>query len=101
MSEAYDVKEVYEVEEKSASSVSLAPSRSSASGQAMLEMALILAIMLPLTLGIVAIMDVVWTYHALVTLTRQGARYAATHCYQDDAGTNVTDWMKINAPAFL
>lgn len=46
-------------------------------------------------------MDVVWTYHALVTLTRQGAKFAATHCYQDDAGTNVTDWMKVNAPAFL
>lgn len=67
----------------------------------MLEMALILVILLPLTLGIVAIMDVVWTYHALVAMTRQGARYAATHCFQDDAGTNVTDWMKVNAPAFL
>jgi Flp pilus assembly protein TadG len=72
-----------------------------ASGQALVEMALILAIMLPLTLGLVAIMDVVWTYHALTTLTRQGAQYAATHCYEDDAGTNVTDWMKTNAPAFL
>ncbi len=65
-------------------------------------MALIMmTIMIPLTLGIVAIADVVWTYHALVTLTRQGARYAATHCFQEDNGPNVTDWMKANAPPFL
>lgn len=71
-------------------------------GQASIEMALIMmTIMIPLTLGIVAIADVVWTYHALVTLTRQGAHYAATHCYLGDNGQAVTDWMKANAPPFL
>jgi hypothetical protein len=55
---------------------------------------------LPLTLGLIAFAEIGWTYHALVTLTRQGARYAATHCWQDD-GSNVISWMQANAPAFL
>ena len=76
--------------------------RERCAGQASVELALILGtVLIPLTLGIVAILEVLWTYHALATLTRQGARYAATHCFQDDAGTNVTDWMKANAPVFI
>ena len=72
------------------------------SGQATVEMALILGtVLLPLTLGIIALADVAWTYHALVALTRQGARFAATHCYQGDNGQNVTDWMKANAPPWV
>ena len=71
-------------------------------GQATVEMALVLiAALIPLTLGAVAIAEVAWTYHALVALTRQGARYAATHCWQDDAGSNVRNWMQTNAPGFL
>ncbi len=76
--------------------------RARCSGQATVEMALILgAVLLPLTLGIVALADVAWTYHALVALTRQGARFAATHCFQDDTGSNVVTWMQNNAPPFV
>lgn len=72
------------------------------SGQATIEMALILmTVLLPITLGLYAIADLVWTYHALVSITRQGAKYAATHCYEDDAGSNVVNWMQVNSPAFL
>src|ERR1700693_3320910 len=72
-----------------------------ARGQATVEMALTLVIgILPLTLGLIAFAEIGWTYHALATLTRQGARYAATHCWQDDVGSNVVNWMQTHAPAF-
>lgn len=71
-------------------------------GQATVELALVMMIVLvPLTLGLVALANLAWTYHALTTLTRQGARYAATHCWLDDAGSNVMSWMQANAPPFL
>ena len=71
-------------------------------GQASVEFALVLiAGLIPLTLGLIAFAELAWTYHSLVTLTRQGARYAATHCWVDDAGSNVVDWMQNNAPPFI
>lgn len=70
-------------------------------GQATVEVALaLIAGIVPLTLGLFAFAEITWTYHALATLTRQGARYAGTHCWQDDAGSNVVNWMQANAPAF-
>ena len=66
-----------------------------------MEMALALvAGIIPLTLGLLAFTELAWTYHALATLTRQGARYAATHCWLDDSGSNVSTWIQANAPAF-
>src|SRR5438552_13647293 len=70
-------------------------------GQATIEMALVMvAAIIPLTLGLIGFAELGWTYHALATLTRQGARYAATHCWQDGTGSNVVNWMQANAPAF-
>ena len=70
-------------------------------GQATVEMALALVFgVLPLTFGLIAFAEIAWTYHALATLTRQGARYAGTHCWQDSAGSNVVTWMQANSPAF-
>jgi len=70
-------------------------------GQATLEMALALvAGIIPLSFGLIAFTELAWTYHVLATLTRQGARYAATHCWQDDGGSNVVNWMQTNAPPF-
>ncbi len=64
-------------------------------------MALVLiAGVLPLTFGLLAFTEIAWTYHALATITRQGARYAATHCWQDGAGSNVVTWMQANSPPF-
>jgi hypothetical protein len=64
-------------------------------------MALVMiAAVIPLTLGLIAVAELTWTYHALTTLTRQGARYAATHCWEDDSGSNVVSWMQANAPPF-
>lgn len=71
------------------------------SGQATVEMALALVfVVLPLTLGLLAFIEIAWTYHALTTLTRQGARYAANHCWQDSSGSNVVTWMQGNSPSF-
>jgi hypothetical protein len=73
----------------------------SSRGQATVEMVLVLiAGIVPLTLGLIAFAEITWTYHALVTITRQGARYASTHCWQDDTGSNVVNWMQNNAPPF-
>lgn len=70
-------------------------------GQATIEMAIALAlVILPMTLALIAFAEIAWTYHALVTLTRQGARYAGTHCWSDSAGSNVVTWMQANSPAF-
>lgn len=60
----------------------------------------LIAGIIPLTFGLLAFSELAWTYHALATLTRQGARYAATHCWQDDSGSNVVSWIQANAPAF-
>ena len=62
---------------------------------------MLIAGLLPLTLGLIAFAQLAWTYHSLVTLTRQGARYASTHCWVDEAGSNVVDWMQANAPPFI
>lgn len=71
-------------------------------GQATVETGLVLLfVMLPLMIGLIAFAELAWTYHALVTLTRQGAQYAATHCFQDTGGSNVVAWMQQNAPPFL
>ncbi len=75
--------------------------RFSDTGQATVELALGLTVaIIPVTLALIAFAEIGWTYHALVSLTRQGARYAATHCWQDSSGSNVVTWMQANSPAF-
>ena len=74
---------------------------SGSKGQSTVEMALALAAaIIPITFALIAFTEIAWTYHALATVTRQGARYAATHCWQDEGGSNVINWMQANAPAF-
>ena len=76
--------------------------RNPQSGQAAFETAILFAVVLvPLTFGLMVVAELAWTYHSLVSLTRQGARYAATHCYLDAAGSNVTTWMRANSPPFI
>lgn len=72
------------------------------SGQAAFETAILFAVVLvPLTFGLMVVSELAWTYHSLASLTRQGARYAATHCYMDSTGSNVTAWMLVNSPPFI
>ncbi len=60
-----------------------------------------MTVLVPATLGLIIFAEAAWTYHSLVQLTRRGARYAATHCWQDSAGSNVVSWMQTNAPPFV
>src|SRR5262249_6971923 len=63
-------------------------------GQATVELALVLLFgVLPLTLGLIAFLEAAWTYHGLAALTRLGARYASTHCFQESSAQNVVSWM--------
>ena len=56
----------------------------SAMGQATVELApVMMTVLVPVTFGLLIFAEAAWTYHSLVTLTRQGARYAATHCWQE------------------
>ena len=67
-------------------------------GQALLEYIMLLGgVIMPLTLGLVAIAQLMWVWHSVVDFTRLGARYAATHCWQS-GGSNVVTWMRSNVP---
>jgi hypothetical protein len=68
------------------------------SGQAAIEFAILYgAVLLPLTFGIVFVAEMYWTWHSAVEFTREGARYAATHCWQGD-GQNVVSYMQNHVP---
>jgi hypothetical protein len=55
-------------------------------------------VMMPLTFGLIFTAQILWIWHSVNELTRMGASYAATHCYQTGAG-NVTSFMLTNLPA--
>jgi len=43
-----------------------------------------------------------WIWHSVVDFTRDGARYAATHCYQPDGSAgNVLSYMEANVPLMI
>jgi len=70
-------------------------------GQATVEFALLYgAVILPMIFGIIFVAEIFWVWHSVVDFTREGARYAATHCWQADAG-NVTGYMQNNAPRMI
>jgi len=68
------------------------------SGQTTVEFALIYAsVLLPLTVGLIYISELLWVWHSVVDFTRQGAGYAATHCWESSAA-NVVGFMRANVP---
>jgi hypothetical protein len=70
-------------------------------GQATLEFVLTTAgIVFPITFMIIFTAQMLWTWHSAVEWTREGARYAATHCYQG-AGENVRNWMRTHVPVHM
>jgi len=73
------------------------------SGQAVTEFALLYAgVMLPLTFMVVFVAQMLWIWHSVVDFTRDGARYAATHCWQSDGSTgNVLQYMQSHVPAMI
>jgi hypothetical protein len=71
------------------------------SGQTIVEWSLIYAgVILPLMLGVVFVSELLWIWHSVVDFTREGARYAATHCWQE-GGANVRDYMRAHVPRML
>src|SRR5713101_8743319 len=74
------------------------PPHHSSAGQTTVEFALAYAgVLLPLTFGLIFISQLLWVWHSIADFTRQGAGYAATHCWQGSAG-NVIDFMRSNVP---
>lgn len=67
-------------------------------GQATLEFILSYsALVLPITMMIIFTAKMLWVWNTVNDFTREGARYASTHCWQGDGG-NVSTWMKQNFP---
>ncbi len=68
------------------------------SGQSAVEFALLYGgVILPLTFGIVYVAEMYWVWHSIVEWTRDGARWAATHCWQADT-QNVMTYMQNHVP---
>ena len=65
------------------------------------EYALLYAgVILPLTFSAVFVAEMLWVWHSVVDFTRDGARYAATHCWQAD-GANVLSYMQTHVPRMI
>ena len=71
------------------------------SGQAAVEFALLYsAVILPLTFMLYAVSQMLWVWHSVNDFTRDGANYAATHCWMADA-SNVTSYMTTHVPRMI
>jgi Flp pilus assembly protein TadG len=70
-------------------------------GQATVEFALLYAgVILPLTFMVVFVAEMLWVWHSVTDFTRDGARYAATHCWQSDT-SNVLTYMTTHVPRMI
>jgi hypothetical protein len=56
-----------------------------------------MTLVLPLCFAMFFTAQILWIWHSVAERTREGARYAATHCYQN--GSNVRNYMQRAAPA--
>ena len=71
------------------------------SGQAATEYVVASAgVLIPVTFMIVFTAQLLWTWHSAVEWTREGARYAATHCFSN-GGDNVRSWMRSHVPPHM
>ncbi len=67
-------------------------------GQATLEFVIAYAgVLLPATFALLFTSQLLWVWHSVAIFTREGARYATTHCWQASGG-NVVQFMKTNVP---
>ena len=70
-------------------------------GQATVEYAIVAAgVLIPMTFGIIYAAQLLWIWHSVTDFTREGARYATTHCWQSDGG-NVLNYMKTHVPPMV
>src|SRR5947209_14985657 len=57
-------------------------------------------VIVPLTFAIIFVAEMLWVWHSVVDFTRDGARYAATHCWSPE-GQNVTAYMQTHVPRMI
>jgi hypothetical protein len=73
----------------------------SRSGQTMTEYSILYAgVIIPLTFGVIFLAEMLWVWHSVVDFTRDGARYASTHCYES-SGQNVISYMQSTVPLMI
>ena|SRR5436190_2059210 len=56
-----------------------------------------MTVALPLSFAMFFTAQILWMWHSVAEMTRDGAKYAATHCYQ--GGSNVRAYMQSHVPA--
>lgn len=67
-------------------------------GQQTVEYVIVYAgVLMPVTFAILFTAQVLWVWHSVVEFARDGAHYAATHCWQT-SGDNVRDYMRNHVP---
>jgi hypothetical protein len=54
----------------------------------------------PVIFGIIFLAQLLWIWHSVVDFTRDGARYAATHCWMG-SGDNVVGYMRTHVPLMI
>ena len=70
-------------------------------GGAVVEYAVVYAgLLLPITMMIVFTAQLLWVWNSVIDYTREGARYAVTHCWQP-GGSNVLTYMRANTPIMV
>src|SRR5262249_29869550 len=70
-------------------------------GQVLVEHVMMLTgVLVPLTFGIIYLCQLLWVWNSIVEVTRDGASYAASHCW-NSGGQNVIDYMRTHVPANL
>jgi hypothetical protein len=70
-------------------------------GQVLVENVLMFSgVLVPLTFGIVYLCQLLWVWNSIVEFTRDGASYAATHCW-NNGGSNVSNYMRTHVPGNL
>jgi TadE-like protein len=73
----------------------------SRSGQTAVEYAILYAgVVLPLTFAVIFAAEMLWVWHSVVDFTRDGARYASTHCWQSNS-QNVITYMQTHVPRMI
>ena len=74
---------------------------SRARGQATVEFAILAAgVIFPVTFATIFAAEMLWVWHSVVEFTRDGARYAVTHCWQS-GGENVLGYMRTHVPRMV
>jgi len=58
-------------------------------------------ILFPVTFGLLMVAQAIWTWSGVIHLTRVGAVYASTHCWQDSSGSNVVNYMQTHLPPLV